>query len=253
MNNFESKIKPTWCPGCGNYGILTALKQALTELKLAPTQALFIWDIGCSGNMCNWLNVCGIHALHGRTLPVATGAKLVNPKLTVIAQAGDGGAYGIGLGHLIHTIRRNTDITYIVHNNQVYGLTAGQPSPTANKNVDKGSQTKLAPCGVQEEPINPLALALSTKATFVARGFAGDIDHLKNLIIQGIKHPGFALIDVLQPCVTFNKAKTYQWFRERIYELKGKKNNRQLAIKHALEDKKIPIGLFYQEIELKKR
>jgi 2-oxoglutarate ferredoxin oxidoreductase subunit beta len=203
----------------------------------------------------------GIHALHGRTLPVASAAKLVNPKLTVLAIGGDGDGYGIGLGHFIHIMRRNIDLTYIVHNNQIYGLTTGQASPTS----EKGFKSKSTPCGVIERPINPLALALSSEATYVARGFAGDVGHLKELIVGGIKHRGFALVDVLQPCVTWNKKNTFEWARESVYRLKVQSAKCKVEVqssKHNPSDKraafarslewgeKIPIGLFYQEERL---
>lgn len=260
ISDYTTPISPTWCPGCGNFGILTALKQALVELQIQPHQTLAVFGIGCNSNMCNWLNVYGIHTLHGRALPVAAGAKLVNPKLTVIAIGGDGDGYGIGLSHFIHSCRRNLDITYIVHNNQIYGLTAGQASPTS----DHGAKTKSTPCGVIERPINPIALALSSEATYIARGIASDVNHLKELIAGGIKHRGFALIDVLQPCVTWNKQNTYEWVKERTYYLENQKSkikiqgshghdpaNKQMAFEKALEwGEKIPIGLFYQEERL---
>jgi 2-oxoglutarate ferredoxin oxidoreductase subunit beta len=262
LTDYNNTMSPTYCPGCGNFGIVMALKQALEELQIPPHQILMVWGIGCSSNTCNWINVYGIHSLHGRALPVASGAKLVNPNLTVIAQGGDGDGYGIGLGHFIHSMRRNLDITYIVHNNQIYGLTAGQASPTS----EHGFKTKSTPCGVIERPINPIALALSSEATYIARGFAGDVNHLKELLSGGIRHPGFALIDVLQPCITWNKQNTYEWARERIYYLNVKcqmsnvKSNlkskcqihdptdKKAAFNKALEwGDKIPIGLFYQE------
>ncbi|MEK9165296.1 MAG: thiamine pyrophosphate-dependent enzyme [Patescibacteria group bacterium] len=243
ISDYSTPMIPTWCPGCGNFGILMALKQALVELQIQPHQALVVWGIGCNSNMCNWLNVYGIHALHGRALPVAAGAKFVNPKLTVIAIGGDGDGYGIGLGHFIHSCRRNLDITYIVHNNQIYGLTAGQASPTS----DHGAKTKSTPCGVIERPINPIALALSSQATYIARGIASDVAHLKGLIMAGIQHRGFALIDVLQPCVTWNKQNTYEWVKERVYKIEAQ-NSRLKAQKYAEEwGDKIPVGLFYQE------
>lgn len=251
ISDYNNSFQPTWCPGCGNFGIQSALKQALVGLNLEPHNILMVWGIGCSGNTCNFYNVYGIHGLHGRTLPVASASKLVNPKLTVIAEAGDGDAYGIGLGHFIHTCRRNIDITYIVHNNLIYGLTTGQASPTS----EKGFKSKSTPCGVIERPINPLALALSSEASFVARGFAGYMDHLKDLIIAGIRHRGFSLIDILQPCVTLNKQNTYEFFREKVYKLEEIKGydimDKEQAWHYAGEwGNKIPIGIFYQENRL---
>lgn len=249
--NYNTPFSPTWCPGCGNFGIQAALKQALAELNLELHNILMVWGIGCAGNTSNFYNVYGIHGLHGRALPVASAAKLVNPKLTVIAEGGDGDGYGIGLGHFIHASRRNIDITYIVHNNLIYGLTAGQASPTSEKNF----KSKSTPCGVIERPINPMALALSSDATFIARGFANDIVHLKNLIMAGIRHRGFALIDILQPCVTFNKQNTNEFFQEKIYKLEEIKDydimDKEMAWHYANEwGPKIPIGIFYQEQRL---
>lgn len=248
FKDYNNAMNPTWCPGCGDYGILMGLKQALVELQLQPYQTLVVWGIGCSGNMSNWVNVYGIHGLHGRAMPVATAAKLVNPKLTVIVEGGDGDGYGIGIGHFIHAMRRNLDITYIVHNNQIYGLTTGQTSPTS----DHGFKTKSTPCGVIERPINPLALALSSDASYIARGFSGDVNHLRGLIADGILHRGFSLIDVLQPCITFNYQNTYDWFRERVYKVQDIEgydtSNKQKAYERALEwGPKIPIGLLYKE------
>lgn len=251
FKDYSNSMQPTWCPGCGNHGILMAIKQALTELQQPPYQTFIAWGIGCSSNTCNWLKAYGSHTLHGRALPVATAVKLVNPGLTVIAEGGDGDGYGIGIGHFIHAMRRNVDITYIVHNNQIYGLTTGQASPTSAK----GMKTKSTPCGVIERPINPIALALSSEATYVARGFAGDVNHLKKLIVDGISHRGFSLIDVLQPCVTFNDINTYDWLRERVYKLEEVDGydvaNRQIAYQKALEwGDKIPIGVFFKEERL---
>jgi 2-oxoglutarate ferredoxin oxidoreductase subunit beta len=246
LEDFNTEAKPTWCPGCGNFGIHTALKQALFELKLEPRDICIVSGIGCSGKMPHWVNTYGIHTLHGRPVPVATGVKLANNKLTVIAEGGDGDGYGIGMCHFIHAMRRNLDITYIVHNNMVYGLTTGQTAPTSKK----GFKTKSTPFGAIELAVNPLSLALASGATFIARGFAGDLEHLKKLIINGIKHKGFALIDVLQPCVTFNKVQTFEWYRKRIYKLEEEKGynakDRKKAYEKAEEWDDIPIGLFYK-------
>jgi len=238
--------KPDWCPGCGNFGILMALKQAVNELNLDPKNTILVSGIGCGPKMPLWINVGGFQSLHGRTLPIATGIKLANHKLDVFATSGDGDAYGIGTCHFIHTMRRNIDMVYIVHNNQVYGLTQGQASPT----TDKGTRTKSTPYGLIEVPTRPLSLAIVTGATFVARGFAGDIPHLKSLIMEAHNHRGFAIIDVLQPCVTFNKINTYQWFQERVYKIGSEHDatNKMEALKLAESwDKKIPIGVYYRE------
>lgn len=250
MTNFEelsTEDKPTWCPGCGNWGILNALKNALVQLNLPKQNVLIVSGIGCSGHLPEWINTYAFNSLHGRTLPIASAAKLVNHELSVIAVGGDGDGYGIGMGHFIHAMRRNIDITYIVHDNQIYGLTTGQASPTS----EKGFKTKSTPHGSIEIPVNPIALAIASDATFVARGFAGDLPHLTKLIIEGIKHKGFALIDVLQPCVSFNTLNTFDYFQKRVYKLENEKKydntNKIEAFKKALEwGDKIPIGIFFK-------
>ena len=245
--DFATPVFPTWCPGCGNFGIWGALKNALVELDWKPEEVLIVYGIGCSGNGADFLKTYGFHGLHGRTLPVATGAKLSNHELKVVAVAGDGDGYGIGVGHFIHAMRRNLDITLIAHNNQVYGLTTGQTSPTS----DKGFATKSTPAGVIELPVNPIALALSSGATFISRGFAGDIKYLTNLLVEALSHKGFSLIDIFQPCVTFNNLNTYDWFRDRVYKLEAENHNPQdkpEAFNKSQEwGDKIPVGLFYKE------
>ncbi|EKD47759.1 MAG: hypothetical protein ACD_65C00301G0002 [uncultured bacterium] len=248
LDTIQKGRKPDWCPGCGNFGILMALKQAVTELKLNPAETVLVSGIGCGPKMPLWIDVSGFQSIHGRTLPVATGIKLANHRLNVFTTAGDGDCYGIGMGHFIHAMRRNMDMVCIVHNNQVYGLTKGQTSPTS----DQGAKSLSTPAGVIEVPTRPLSLAIVSGATFVARGFAGDAPHLKNLIIEAHKHRGFALVDVLQPCVTFNKTNTYEWFRERVYKLEDEKSydpkNKMLALKTADKwNTKIPIGVYYRE------
>jgi len=242
---YRGEVQPDWCPGCGDFAVLNALQRALAELKLKPKDVLIVSGIGCSSNLPNFMATYGFHGIHGRTIPVATGAKLANPELEVIITTGDGDCYGIGIGHFIHVMRRNIDITLIVMNNQIYGLTTGQASPTSLK----GHKTKSTPFGVIDEPINPIALAIAGGATFVARGFSGDPIHLAKLIKEGIVHKGFALIDVFSPCVTFNRLNTYDWFRQRIYKLEEAGHdptNFEAAIKKAYEfSPKIPIGLFY--------
>lgn len=238
---------PIWCPGCGDYGILEALRRALAELGLPNEEVVVVSGIGCSSQLPHFMKTYGIHGIHGRAIPLAAGVKLANPKLTVIVVGGDGDGYGIGLNHMIHAARRNIDLTYIVSNNQVYGLTTGQMSPTTLR----GETTKTSPEGSIEDPVNPVALALAAGATFVARGFSGDVPHLAALIKEAISHRGFALIDVLSPCVTFNKVNTYDWFRARVYKLEGHYGYLE-AYKKALEWPtldpigKIPIGLFYK-------
>ncbi len=240
--------QPNWCPGCGNFAIWHALKSAIVELRLEPHNVVIFSGIGCSSKMPHWVNTYGFHGIHGRPLPIATGARLANNNLTVIAVGGDGDGYGIGIGHFIHSMRRNLNITYIVTNNQVYGLTTGQTSPTS----DKGFTTKSTPTGVIEMPINPIALAIASEATYISRGFSKEMKHLTKLIVDGVRHEGFALIDVLQPCVTFNRKNTYEWFSKRVYKLEETGydvTNKQAAFLKSLEwNGRIPIGLFYREI-----
>jgi len=248
IKNFETKICPTWCPGCGNYSIWVAVRQALVNLNIKPHEVAFTFDIGCNSNGANFLHGYICHALHGRALPPAEAIRLANHKLkAIIAFGGDGGGFGIGIGHFIHACRRNIDILYLTHDNQIYGLTAGQTSPTS----EKGFKTKSTPFGNPEEPINPPALALSSEATWVARGFAGEIQHLTSLIEQGIKHPGFAHLDVFQTCVTFNKINTFEWFRSIVYKLEETDylpNDKKKAWEKAWElNEKLPIGIFYEE------
>ena len=249
LNDLKTMGQPNWCPGCGNFPIWHALKSAIVEMNLDPHNVVIFSGIGCSSKMPHWINTYGFHSIHGRPLPVATGARLANNNLTVIAVGGDGDGYGIGIGHFIHAMRRNINITYIVTNNQVYGLTTGQTSPTS----DKGFATKSTPTGVIEIPINPIALAVTTGSTYISRGFSKEMKHLTKLIVEGVNHEGFALIDVLQPCVTFNRKNTYDWFSERVYKLEETDHDvtdKQAAFLKSLEfNNHIPIGLFYKEIK----
>ncbi len=240
-------LTPAWCPGCGNFGILAAVKKALVELSLDPHDVLLVSGIGQAGKLPHYTKGNVFNSLHGRPIPPAIGAKLANKELTVIAISGDGDGYGEGGNHFIHAARRNHDITYLVHNNQIYGLTKGQTSPTS----DIGFVTKTTPQGAPP-PINPITLAIAAGATFVARSFAGDIEHLSGVIKQGINHHGFALIDILQPCVSFNHKNTYQWYRERVYKLEQEghydPSDKLAAFKKAQEwGEHIPMGVFYRE------
>jgi len=245
--NFDTQIKPIWCPGCGNYGIFSALKAAFEKLGVPQEEIVVFYGIGCHGNMSNFLNVYGFEGLHGRPIPVAIGAKIANHNLKVIVVAGDGDSYGEGVNHIISAARGNHDITVIVHNNEIYGLTTGQTSPTS----EKGTKTKSTPQGSIEIPLNPLALAITSGATYVARGFAGETEGLTNLIVSGIKHNGFSLIDVLQPCLSFEKIHNFEYLKEKIYDLSKRKYDKLdkiFAIRKTYEwEKKIPIGIFYQE------
>jgi 2-oxoglutarate ferredoxin oxidoreductase subunit beta len=239
--------EPAWCPGCGNFQILLAVKQALVELAVEPHQVLFVSGIGQSSKLPHYLKGNLFNGLHGRSLPVATGARIANPALTVIVVGGDGDGYGEGGNHFVHAIRRNVDLTYIVHNNQIYGLTKGQASPTS----ERGFVTKTTPGGVLLQPLNPIALAVALGATFVARGFSARVPHLTRLIVEGIQHRGFALIDVLQPCVSFNHLNTYAWYRERVYDVGDEEDydpaDQLAAFQKAQEwGAKIPIGVIYR-------
>ncbi len=240
-------LQPAWCPGCGNFGVLRGVNKALVELGLKPHQVLMVSGIGQAGKLPHYSKANVFNSLHGRSLPVAIGAKLANSGLVVIAVGGDGDGYGEGGNHFLHAMRRNHDITYMVHNNQVYGLTKGQASPTS----DEGFITKTTPEGAVSA-LNPLGLALAGGASFIARSFAGDIDHLARMIQEGIKHKGFSLIDVLQPCVTFNKKNTFQWYGERVYKLDEEGNydptdKRQVRAKAEEWGDRIPLGIIYRD------
>jgi 2-oxoglutarate ferredoxin oxidoreductase subunit beta len=247
IEQFNTINPPTWCPGCGNYSIWNEIKRALDELKIPQHKVLIVYGIGCAGNMYNTLNTYAWHSLHGRSLPTAVGAKLANKDLTVIVVAGDGDALGEGMGHFIHTLRGNVDITYLVHENKVYGLTTGQAAPTS----DKGFVTKSTPEGLIEVPTNPVSLAMTAGGSFVARGYAGKPQQLKDLIKQGVQHKGFSFIDILQPCVTFNKVNTYPYYNERVYDLAESGHDASdfnAAFAKAREwGQKIPLGLVYQD------
>lgn len=253
---FTTPNKPTWCPGCGNYAMFTALRKAYERLDLDFEHLAVVWGIGCHGNGADFTRCQGFHALHGRALPAATGLALSNPELTVVVEMGDGDGYGIGMGHFAHSCRRNIDLTVVAHNNQIYGLTTGQASPTTEHLM----RTVSTPSGVLEEPVNTVGLAIAEGATFVARGFAGEIEHLTELIVQAVSHKGFALVDVFQPCVTWNKLNTTQWFRDRVYRVdeaghdpsdKLRAFELTLTTYHEMtctpDECRIPIGVLYRE------
>ncbi|GAB5046096.1 2-oxoacid:ferredoxin oxidoreductase subunit beta [Thermodesulfovibrio sp. TK110] len=244
LEDYKGKT-PAWCPGCGNFMILKAFNEAMVELGLNPYEFVIVSGIGQAGKFPHYTRCHTFNGLHGRTLPVATGIKLVNHRLKVFAVAGDGDCYGEGGNHLIHAIRRNIDIKLFVHDNQIYGLTKGQASPTTMKGV----VTKTQPFGVFSEQFNPLALAIALNCSFVARAFAGDIEHLKTLIKETVNHKGFALVDILQPCVSFNKINTFEWYRQRVYKLENDydPSDRTRAFEKALEwGDRIPIGIIYK-------
>lgn len=239
-------LQPTWCPGCGNFGIWGALKLALKKLDTPPENIAMVYDVGCSGNMADFNQIYGFHALHGRALPSAAGIKLANHDLKVIVIIGDGGCYGEGGTHFINLMRGNHDITVLVHDNQRYSLTTGQMSPTTSKST----KTKSTPDGSIEEPMNPIAIALTNHAGFVAREFAGHLPKLADRIAEAVNHPGFAMIDVLQPCPVYNKDRDYQWYQEHIEPLADHQHDpsdQMAALKQALRKDKLPIGLFWQD------
>jgi 2-oxoglutarate ferredoxin oxidoreductase subunit beta len=244
--DFASPESPTWCKGCGNYGILNAIKMALSELGKAPHELLITTGIGCGSKLPHYMKANGLHTLHGRPVAVASGARLANHTFTVMTVHGDGDGYGMGLSHFAHAARRNMGIVDVVQNNRVYGLTKGQYSPTS----EPGMRTPTSPEGAIDAPVPPLALAITMGATFVARGYPGELRHLVSILVQAFRHDGYALVDVLQPCVTFNRASAYDFYNERIYKLDETghdASDRTAAWQRALEwGERIPIGLFYQ-------
>lgn len=236
---------PAWCPGCGDFGILRAFKEAVVEMGMEPHQFTIVSGIGQASKFPHYLKCNTFNGLHGRTLPVSTGIRLSNHGMPVIAVAGDGDCYGEGGNHLIHAIRRNINVKLFVHDNQIYGLTKGQASPTSME----GMMTKTQPFGVFSEQLNPLALAISLDCSFVARSFAGDTNHLKEMIKEAMNHKGFSLLDILQPCVTFNKVNTWEWYKKRVYQIEPEYNpeDRVEAFRRALEwGDRIPIGVIYK-------
>ena len=246
VKDLSTKEQPTWCSGCGDFGILTVVKMAISELGLEPHNTLLVSGIGCGSKTPHFVKTYGFEGLHGRALPVATGAKLVNKDLNVIVVGGDGDGYGIGGNHFLHTMRRNLDITYLVQNNEVYGLTKGQMSPTS----EKGFKSPSTPSGTLEEPVNPMALAIISGATYVARAYAFDLQHMKKLIMDAVRHKGFAIVDIFQPCTTYNKINTMAWYSQRIYKLEDDghdPSDKMDALRRAEEwGDRIPIGLFYK-------
>jgi 2-oxoglutarate ferredoxin oxidoreductase subunit beta len=244
--DFKGKVDPDWCPGCGDFGVLSGLQRAVAELGLQPHEILAVSGIGCSSNLPGFFKSYGMHTLHGRSLPHASGAKLANHEMTVIATGGDGDGYGIGGNHFTHTARRNLDILYMVMDNQIYGLTTGQISPTS----EVGMKTKSTPHGSVELPINPIASAITNGATWVARGYTGNIKQLVGLIKAGIEHKGFAILDVFSPCVTFNKVNTYQFFKPRVQPLEDIEHDpsdwKQAMEKAMVWGDVIHTGVFFQ-------
>ena len=245
MNKYET-FETAWCPGCGNFSLLDCLKTALEELEKDPHEVVMVAGIGQAAKIPQYINANAFCGLHGRGLPPAAAMKIVNDKLTVIVSTGDGDTYGEGGNHFIHNIRRNTDITHFVHDNQIYGLTKGQASPTSAEGFKSGIQ----PEGNIDPPLNPVLLAIAAGAGFVARGFVGNKRHLIALMKQAIEFKGYALVDIFQPCVSFNKVNTYKWYKDRVYELDEDYDptNKMNAMEKAMEfGDKIPIGVIYNE------
>jgi len=244
--DFKGPVDPDWCPGCGDFGVLNSLQRACAELGLRPHEILIVSGIGCSSNLPGYFNAYGMHTLHGRAVAVATGAKLANHELTVIVTGGDGDGYGIGGNHLAHAARRNVDLTYVVMNNQIYGLTTGQVSPTSSL----GMKTKSTPFGSVEMPANPITSAIMNGATFVARGYSGDVRHLTELVKKAIQHKGFALVDVFSPCVTFNHDNGHPFFKDRVKKLEDEGHDtgdwKAACEKAMLWGDIIYTGLFFQ-------
>jgi 2-oxoglutarate ferredoxin oxidoreductase subunit beta len=240
---FDLECDMAWCPGCGNFGILNVMKEVLAELSIEPQKLVLVSGIGQAAKIPQYMKVHYFNGLHGRALSPAVAIKTSNRELTVIAESGDGDMYGEGGNHFLHTIRRNPDITNIVHNNMVYGLTKGQASPTS----ERGFKTPVQVEGVILEPFNPLAVAIALDASFVARVFIGFKDHAKDILKKAILHKGYSLVDIFQPCVTFNKINTYQWFREHTYllDVSHDPKDRAKAFQKAIEAEKLPLGIFY--------
>jgi 2-oxoglutarate ferredoxin oxidoreductase subunit beta len=242
--DYKSHVKPTWCPGCGDFGVLASLYQAMSRLNLDPANTLVVSGIGCSSRLPFFVKTYGFQTAHGRVLPVAIGAKIANPDLTVIAVGGDGDGFSIGGGHLVHAVRRNSDITYVVMDNEIYGLTKGQTSPTS----PLGFKTKSTPYGSSDVPINPMAWVLASGVSFAARGFSGKPKELADLIVQGIEHPGFSFVQTMSPCPTFNN--TFDQWRSEIVDLPDDHDvrNRTAALEQAFRTDAIPVGIFCQEV-----
>lgn len=243
--DFQGKVRPDWCPACGNFAQLTAIRTALADLGIEPKDTVVVSGIGCSSNLPEFINAYGFHGIHGRLLPVSSAVKWMNPDLTVIGYGGDGDGFFEGTQHFFHTAKRNVDITYMVSDNQIFGLTTGQASPTS----EIGFISKTTPEGNIEPPLNPLTFALAAGATFVARAFSGDPKHLTEIAKRAIQHKGFAFIDVMSPCVTFNKHNTYDFFRQRVYKYESE-NLEDFSAAFEISKEwgdKIPIGIFYEK------
>ncbi|MYL33222.1 2-oxoacid:ferredoxin oxidoreductase subunit beta [Pontibacillus yanchengensis] len=251
FKDFRNKNKPNWCPGCGDFSVQAAIQRAAANIGLEPEELVLVSGIGCSGRISGYINSYGFHGVHGRSLPLAQGVKMANKDLTVIASGGDGDGFAIGMGHTIHAIRRNMNITYIVMDNQIYGLTKGQTSPRS----DAGFITKSTPEGSIESSMNVMELALSSGATFLAQSFSSDVKELISLIEKGVQHDGFSFINVFSPCVTYNKVNTYDWFKRNLVKLSTIEHydpsNRAEAMRVLLEHNSLVTGLIYQDKDKK--
>lgn len=251
FKDFRNSVKPNWCPGCGDFSVQAAIQRAAANVGIEPHELAVVAGIGCSGRIAGYINSYGFHGIHGRALPIAQGLKMANRYLNVIASGGDGDGFAIGMAHTVHAIRRNIDVTYVVMDNQIYGLTKGQTSPRSAQ----GFITKSTPGGAIEPSLKPLEVALSAGATFVAQGFSTDIKELTALIEAGIQHKGFSFINVFSPCVTYNKINTYEWFKEHLTKLADiegyDSQNRELAMQTVMEKEGLVTGIIYQDLETK--
>jgi 2-oxoglutarate ferredoxin oxidoreductase subunit beta len=251
FKDFRNKVKPNWCPGCGDFSVQAAIQRAAANVGLEPENLAVVSGIGCSGRISGYINAYGFHGIHGRSLPIAQGVKMSNRELTVIASGGDGDGFAIGMGHTVHAIRRNLNVTYIVMDNQIYGLTKGQTSPRSAV----GFKTKSTPEGSIESTLAPLEIAMASGATFVAQSLSSNLKQLTHVIEEGIKHEGFSLINVFSPCVTFNKINTYDWFKENIVDLDDTPDydstDRIMAMSKIMETEGMLCGLIYQNKERK--
>lgn len=247
MADYKTDESSWWCPGCGDFGVLAAMQKALMDLAIAPENVAIVAGIGCSGKIGNYVNSYNIHTTHGRTMPVALGVKLANRELTVVAAGGDGDGFAIGMGHFVHAVRRNPDITYVVMDNQIYGLTKGQVSPTSME----GFETRSTPSGSIEHPVRQMQLAISAGATFVAQGFSSKQKQLVDILKAAIQHRGFSLVNTISPCVTFNKVNTYDYYKAELKDLDSipgyDPTNRQMAIEALSENQELVTGIVYQK------
>jgi 2-oxoglutarate ferredoxin oxidoreductase subunit beta len=249
FKDFRNNVKPNWCPGCGDFSVQAAIQKAAANVGLEPEEVAIITGIGCSGRLSGYINAYGVHGIHGRSLPLAQGVKMANKDLTVIASGGDGDGYAIGMGHTIHALRRNMNMTYIVMDNQIYGLTKGQTSPSSAP----GFVTKSTPKGNIEQNVAPLEIAISSGATFVAQGFSSDIKGLTKMIEDAINHDGFSFVNVFSPCVTYNKVNTYDWFKENLTSIDDIEDydvtDKQKAMQNVLAYESLLKGIVYQDTE----